>query len=73
MLDTRAQLTLGQVLFFYGWGLVAGAQVALYLYDYFDDGTAEALSGLIGVGLVLFGTLIILVRYRGRTDERGRA
>lgn len=70
MLGTRAELTLRQVLFFYGWGLVAGAQLALYLYDYFDDGTAEALSGLIGIGLVLSGALIILARYRSHTDRR---
>lgn len=70
MLGTRAELTLGQVFFFYGWGLLAGAQLALYLYDYFDDGTAEALSGLIGIGLVLFGTLIILARYRRHADQR---
>lgn len=66
VLATRAELTLGQVLFFYSWGLVAGAQLALYMYDYFDDGMAEALSGLIGVGLVLLGTLIILARFRRR-------
>ncbi|MET0400522.1 MAG: hypothetical protein ABW277_27270 [Longimicrobiaceae bacterium] len=40
--------------------MLAGVQIALYLFDYFDDGVAEPLSGWIGVGLLAAGLAVVL-------------
>jgi hypothetical protein len=66
MFSRRTELTLRRVLLVYAWGLVAGAQIALYLYDYFDDGTAEALSGWIAIGLAFSGLALVWTGHRRR-------
>lgn len=51
----RRELSLARVLLIYGLGLIAGIQGALYLYDTFDDGVSEPLSGLIALAFVAAG------------------
>ena len=53
----HAEHTLTRVLSIYAAGVVAGMQIALYLFDFYDDGIADIRSLLIGllflgVGLV---------------------
>lgn len=46
------QMSLSRVLGIFVLGLVSGAQIALYLYDYYDDGIADSNSLLIGIGMI---------------------
>jgi MFS family permease len=62
----RREVSMGSVLAIYALGLAAGIQVALYLFDRFDDGVADARSGIIGIGLVLLGLGAIAVLFRVR-------
>lgn len=64
MFSRRAELSLRRVLLVYAWGLVAGAQIALYLYDYFDNGVAEPLSGWIAIGLASSGLVLAWTGHR---------
>ena len=43
-IETSKRLTLLRVLSISGLGLVSGIQVALYMYDYYDDGVADCSS-----------------------------
>ncbi len=60
MLRRRTEHSLLGTLFVYLLGVLAGVQLALYLFDYFDDGVAEPLSGLIGVGFLAAGLAVVL-------------
>ncbi len=44
-------------------GLISGAQVALYLYDYYDDGVADPRSLLIGIVMVGFSVGFIVYSF----------
>jgi hypothetical protein len=46
-------------------GLMAGAQAALYLYDRFDDGVSEPLSGGIAILFLLAGIALMVGTIRG--------
>jgi hypothetical protein len=52
MLRRRAEHTLIRVLLIYAAGLSAGMQIALYLFDVYDDGTGDIRS--LRVGLLFF-------------------
>ena len=60
----RLDLSLWRVLLIYLLGLLAGVQGALYLYDTFDDGVSEPLSGGIALVLVAAGLGAIVWSYR---------
>ena len=54
------EASLARVLGVYALGVLGGVQVALYLFDRFDDGVADALSGVIGAGIVAVGLVVAL-------------
>ena len=64
----RLELSLRRVLLIYLLGLMAGAQGALYLYDTFDDGVSDPMSGAIALVFVVAGLGAIAWSYR-----RGKA
>jgi hypothetical protein len=60
----RRDLSLGKVLLVYGLGLAAGAQAALYLFDTFDDGVSEPLSGVIALAFIAVGLGVVAWLFR---------
>lgn len=58
------ELSIWRVLLIYLLGLLAGVQGALYLYDTFDDGVSEPLSGGIALVFVAVGVGVIVMSYR---------
>jgi len=68
MLRRRAEHTLIRVLSIYAAGLCAGMQIALYLFDVYDDGTADIRSLLIGVLFFALGLVFALWRFLRRTE-----
>lgn len=60
------ELSIWRVLLIYLLGLLAGVQGALYLYDTFDDGVSEPLSGGIALAFVAVGIAVIVSSYRRR-------
>jgi multisubunit Na+/H+ antiporter MnhG subunit len=44
---------------FYAAGVIAGIQIALYLFDLYDDGVADVKSGIIGVLLLVLGVMFV--------------
>ena len=60
------ELSIWRVLLIYLLGLLAGVQGALYLYDTFDDGVSEPLSGGIALAFVAVGLGAIAWSYRRR-------
>ena len=60
----RHELSLGKVLLIYGLGLVAGVQGALYLYDTFDDGVSDPLSGVIALAFIVLGLGFVAWSFR---------
>ena len=55
---------IGRVLLIYVLGLAAGAQAALFLYDTFDDGVSDPLSGAIALVLLVGGVATIIRSFR---------
>jgi hypothetical protein len=58
-------------------GLISGAQIALYLYDYYDDGVADPRSLLIGIVMVGFSVGFIFYSFARKPEgapgpDRGR-
>jgi hypothetical protein len=53
------------VAFIYLAGLLAGIQIALFLFDLYDDGTADLRSGLIGLVFLLVGAWLVTAPFRG--------
>jgi len=45
-------ITLTRVTIIFFLGLISGIQIALYMYDYFDDGVADYKSLLIGIAMI---------------------
>ena len=46
-------------------GLISGIQLALYMYDYYDDGIADYKSLLIGIVMIVLSLGFILYTYIG--------
>lgn len=63
----KSSLSKIRVSFVYFMGLVTGTQLALYLFDYYDDGIADIRSLYIGIVLFLFSVGIVVLSFR--TDE----
>ncbi len=64
------KLTLLRVFVIFILGLISGIQVALYLYDYYDDGIADYKSLLIGIIMVVLSVGFIIFTFRG-TSQKG--
>ena len=47
-------------------GLVTGAQIALYLFDYYEDGIADIRSLYIGIVLFLASVGIVILSFRSK-------
>ena len=62
----RHELSIASVVTVYVLGLAAGVQLALYAYDRFDDGVADARSGLIGLAFVAIGVGASAYLFRSR-------
>ena len=72
MLRYRAEIGLLRALVFFLAGVIAGVQIALYLFDLYDDGVGDARSGLIGVALLIVGAGFVMWSYRSSGGKRGR-
>ena len=55
MLRRKAEHTLTRVIAVYAGGVLAGTQIALYLFDLYDEGTADIRSLLIGLLFLALG------------------
>ena len=62
----KRELGLGRVLVIYLAGLVAGVQLALYLFDRYDDGVADARSLWIALAMIALGIGFVAWTFRGR-------
>ena len=63
-------LSIVRVLTVWASGLLAGVQVALYLFDLYDDGVADVRSAWIGIAFVAAGLGLAVRPYlRGRRPE----
>lgn len=49
-------------------GVVSGIQIALYLYDYYDDGVADIRSLLIGLGMLALSVWFTIRPFRPKRD-----
>jgi hypothetical protein len=62
----KRELGLGRVLLIYLAGLVAGVQLALYLFDRYDDGVADARSLWIALVMIALGIGFVAWSFRRR-------
>ena len=53
-----------RVIAIYAAGLLTGMQIALYLFDLYDEGTADIRSLLIGLVFLAGGLLLAVWRFR---------
>jgi hypothetical protein len=65
----KAEHSLARVLGIHAAGFVAGIQIALYLYDRYDDGVADPKSLWIGLAMFAAGAAFALSRFRRRSSE----
>lgn len=72
MMQRRAELSLARVLAIYAAGAIAGIQIALYMFDLYDDGIADVRSLLIGVLFLTFGLIFALRSFRARRNSLNR-
>jgi hypothetical protein len=64
MLGQRAPISLRRALVFLALGLLTGVQIALYLFDRYDDGVADIRSALIGAALFILSVGFVIWSYR---------
>jgi hypothetical protein len=64
MIARRAHLSFIRVLGIYAAGVLAGIQLALYLFDYYDDGVADLRSAAIAAILLAVGVSFVLWSFR---------
>ena len=70
MMQRRAELTLTRVLAIYVAGAIAGVQIALYLFDFYDDGVADVRSLLIGLLFLASGLIFAFWSFLGPQNSR---
>lgn len=58
------ELTIPRVFTIYTFGLITGIQIALYMYDFYDDGIADFKSLLIGIVMFVLSIVFILYSFR---------
>jgi len=64
MLENRKQLSILRAICFVMLGCISGMQIALYMYDYYDDGIADVRSLGIGIVMLLASFGIVLWSFR---------
>jgi len=62
----KREMTIGRVLLVWLAGLVAGVQLALYLFDRYDDGVADARSLWIALAMIAAGVGFVAWTFRRR-------
>lgn len=62
----KREMTISRVLLVYLTGLVAGVQLALYLFDRYDDGVADARSLWIALAMIAIGVGFVAWTFRRR-------
>ena len=72
MMRRSAELSLARVLAIYAAGAVAGIQIALYMFDLYDDGIADVRSLFIGLLFFVFGLIFVLRSFRARRNSLNR-
>jgi len=70
MLRTTSTISLARAVAILAAGFVAGVQIALYLFDLYDDGTADPKSGFIGVVFLVLALLVTLWPFRSSSTNR---
>jgi hypothetical protein len=70
MLRREAQHTLVRVIAIYAGGFLAGMQIALYLFDLYDEGTADVRSLFIGLLFLAAGLVFAVWRFRHSAREK---
>ena len=69
-IEKSRNISLLRVLGIFSLGLVSGIQLALYLFDCYDDGIADARSLLVGICMVLASVGFILFSFaKGETRQ----
>jgi hypothetical protein len=63
------KITLRRVFGIFLFGLISGIQIALYMYDYYDDGIADYKSLLIGIAMIILSIGFILYTFRSTTQD----
>jgi hypothetical protein len=63
-IHARKELSIGRVLAVFAFGLISGIQVALYMYDFYDDGVADIKSLLIGATMVVLSIAFVIFSFR---------
>ena len=62
----RREISVWRVVVIYLLGVLTGVQVALYMYDTWDDGTSSPLSGVIAAAFLVASVSLIIATFRGR-------
>ena len=70
MLERTRQISVFRAIGFLTLGVISGIQIALYMYDYYDDGIADVKSLLIGIGMLLASTSFVLNSFRRKGQGR---
>lgn len=70
MLQKSTNISLARAIVILILGVITGIQLALYLYDYYDDGVAELLSLFIGVGMLLLALGFVFFTFITRRNDR---
>jgi len=68
-MNRSKKLTMNRVFIIYTFGLITGIQVALYLYDYYDNGIADIKSLLIGMVMAVLSIAFILYSFRNTKPD----
>ena len=65
----RTELTLLRAIAIFVAGVVGGTQIALYLFDLYDDGVADVRSGIIAAVMLVLGLILVAWSFRGSRRE----
>lgn len=68
VVERSKKIRLRRVFVIFLFGLISGIQIALYMYDYYDDGIADYKSLLIGILMVILSFGFILYTFKSKND-----
>jgi hypothetical protein len=63
-LEKSKPLSIYRAMGFLALGVISGIQIALYMYDYYDDGVADVKSLLIGIVILIASVSFVLYSFR---------
>ena len=66
MFENSKRLSILRAIAFVMLGCVSGMQIALYMYDYLDDGVADVGSLVIGILMLAASIAIVLWSFRSK-------